>query len=265
MSRWFLRNVVGTTYLNGCNYQVGYDLLETKQAEGYHRIRTYGVLNVTNNYISWSRGTARVWDNTVSIGTYYSKGSYTLVSKDVDVYCDSQGRCSVYIDGSLNTTFVSGSTGGTAYLPDIPRYPVLNSGSNFTDRTNPVYNITAYGAYPLRVKIEAGGNTQLITRDLSSRGSQTYTLVLTNEERKTLRRLSPDGKTLAVRETVCAMSGSTELSASFKDYTMTIVKKPVKVMRNGTWVNAFPYVRVNGEWKEAKPYMRVNGSWKEEK
>lgn len=61
------------------------------------------------------------------------------------------------------------------------------------------------------------------------------------------------------------MSGSTELSASFKDYTMTIVKKPVKVMRNGTWVNAFPYVRVNGEWKEAKPYMRVNGSWKEEK
>lgn len=265
MSRWFLRNVVGTTYLNGCNYQVGYDLLETKQAEGYHRIRTYGVLNVTNNYISWSRGTARVWDNTVSIGTYYSKGSYTLVSKDVDVYCDSQGHCSVYIDGSLNTTFVSGSTGGTAYLPDIPRYPVLNSGSNFTDRTNPVFNITAYGTYSLRVKLEAGGNTQLITRDLSSRNSQTYTLVLTNEERKTLRRLSPNGKTLAVRETVCAMSGNTELSVSYKDYTMTIVKKPIKVMRNGTWVNAFPYVRVNGEWKEAKPYMRVNGSWKEEK
>ena len=134
-----------------------------------------------------------------------------------------------------------------------------------TDKTNPVFNITAYGTYPLRVKLEAGGNTQLITRDLSSRGSQTYTLVLTNEERKTLRRLSPNGKTLAVRETVCAMSGNTELSVSYKDYTMTIVKKPIKVMRNGTWVNAFPYVRVNGEWKEAKTYMRVNGSWKEEK
>lgn len=61
------------------------------------------------------------------------------------------------------------------------------------------------------------------------------------------------------------MSGNTELSVSYKDYTMTIVKKPIKVMRNGTWVNAFPYVRVNGQWKEAKPYMRVNGTWKEEK
>lgn len=223
-------------------------------------------MNVTNNYISWSRGTARVWDKTVGIGTYYGKGSYTLVSTDIKAYCDASGNVSVYVGGSLDTSFVSsGEVGGTAYLPNIPRYPVLNSGSNFTDRTNPVFNITAYGTYPLRVKLEAGGNTQLITRDLSSRGSQTYTLVLTNEERKTLRRLSPNGKTLAVRETVCAMSGNTELSVSYKDYTMTIVKKPIKVMRNGTWVNAFPYVRVNGAWKEAKPYMRVNGSWKEEK
>jgi len=158
-----------------------------------------------------------------------------------------------------------GVSNGWTALTKINRYPVLNSGMNFTDRTNPTLNITAYGTYPLRVKLEAGGNTSLVTRDLSSRNSQSYTIQLTDEERKLLRSKSADGKTLAVRETVCAMNGSTELSASYKDYTMTIVRKPVKVMRNGSWVNAFPYVRVNGEWKEAKPYIRNNDSWKEEK
>jgi hypothetical protein len=158
-----------------------------------------------------------------------------------------------------------GVSNGWTALTKINRYPVLNSGMNFTDRTNPTLNITAYGTYPLRVKLEAGGNTSLITRDLSSRNSQSYTIQLTDEERKLLRSKSADGKTLAVRETVCAMNGSTELSASYKDYTMTIVRKPVKVMRDGSWVNAFPYVRVNGEWKEAKPYIRNNDSWKEEK
>ena len=150
-------------------------------------------------------------------------------------------------------------------LTTIARYPVLNSGSNFTDRTNPVFNITAYNTYSIRVKLEAGGNSSLITRNLTSKGSQTYTLVLTDEERKLLRSKSSDGKTLAVRETVCAMNNGSEISWSYKDYTMTIVRKPVKVMKDGSWVNAFPYVRVNGDWKEAKPYIRVNGSWKEEK
>lgn len=195
----------------------------------------------------------------------YGSGTHRLVDGYYTASHNSDGSGSTNVSGYFNSYIGNWSLSGTLGLTKINRYPVLNSGSNFTDRTNPVFNITAYGTYPLRVKLEAGGNTQLITRDLSSRNSQTYTLELTNEERKTLRRLSPDGKTLAVRETVCAMSGNTELNSSYKDYTMTIVKKPVKIMRNGTWVNAFPYVRVNGEWKEAKPYMRVNGSWKEEK
>lgn len=255
--------VLGTVYLNGCNYQVGYDLLSQNQNTNTSVIRVYGVLNVTNNYISWSRGSAHVWNTTWGIETYYSKGSYTLVWEDVTVYHDNNGDASVWVGGSLDTTFVSGSTGGTAYLPHINRWPVLNSGSNFTDETNPVYNISAYGAYALRVKLEAGGDTQLIKRDLSSRYSQTYTLVLTDAERKKLRDLSPNGKTLAVRETVVAMNGNTELYASYKDYTMTITKKPLRLKINGNFVNAYAYVMVNGEWKEAKPYVRVENQWKE--
>lgn len=157
-----------------------------------------------------------------------------------------------------------GVTNGWTALTKINRYPVLNSGSNFTDRTNPVLNITAYGTYSIRVRLEASGASR-VSRDLSSKNSQTYTLQLTDAERKLLRSLSSNGKTLGVREVVAAVSGGSEIAWSYKDYTMTIVRKPVKIRKDGAWVNAFPYVRVNGQWKEAKPYIRVNGSWKEEK
>lgn len=258
-------NVVGTSYFDTwANYQVGYDIIETNALSGYHKLRLYGVLNVTGNNISWSSGTARVWDNTVGIGTWYGNGSYTLVTKDVYIYCDASGNFgATYIDGAISTSYKSGSCGGNAYLPHIDRFPVLNSGSNFTDKTNPVYNITAYNSYDLRVKIEAGGNTSLITRNLSSKGSQTYTLALTDEERKTLRRLSPNGKTLSVRETVCALQNGSEISWSYKDYTMTITKKTMKIRVNGVWKEATPYIRINDQWKEATPYIRINSQWKE--
>lgn len=157
-----------------------------------------------------------------------------------------------------------GTTSVDVVFPKINRYPVLVSGNNFTDSTNPIFTITAYGTYPIMVKLEAGGYTELVRRDLTNKNSQVYTMELTPAERKTLRNLSPDGRTLAVRFTVCAMSGNTALSYSYRDYTMTIVKKPARIKINGEFKNGYPYVRVNGEWKEAKPYIRVNNDWKEE-
>lgn len=234
----------------------------TNTAGGYHTLRCYGVLNVTNNYIAWTRGTARVKDTTVGIGTYYGKGSYTLVTQDINVYCDSSGNVSTYIDGALNTTFVSGSTGGTAYLPNIPRLPILSSGKNFKDNENPVYNITAYGAYPIRVKLEAGGNTSLAVRNLTNKNSQTYTMVLTDAERDTLRSMLT-GSSLTVRYTVCALQNGNEISWSFKDYKMTKGSRGARITINGQTKEAIPYVRVNGQWKEATAYIRVNNQWKE--
>ena len=109
-------------------------------------------------------------------------------------------------------------------LTTIARYPTLVSGSNFTDIQNPVYNISNPDTtHNTRVKIEAGENTQLIIRDLGVGYNGTYTLELTEAERNTLRALCPNSKTLSVVETVCAMNGNTELSASYKDYTMTVV------------------------------------------
>lgn len=194
---------------------------------------------------------------------YYGVGTYTLFEQTEWFTHNSTGGGTFHVEFWFQSS--NGSKGGGAdyYVTLINRYPKLNSGSNFTDSTNPVYNITAYGGYPLRVKLEAGGDTQLITRDLTSRNSQVYTLELTQAERKTLRDLSPDGQTLDVIETVCAMSGNTELSYDYKPYKMTINRRKAKLRINGAYRDAYPYVRINGVWKEAKPYVRINNEWKE--
>ena len=255
-------NVIGTSYFDTwANYQVGYDILSTDQEQGYHSIRVYGVLNVTGNNISWSSGTARVLDNTVGIGTYYGNGSYTLVSKDINVYADNEGHCSVYLDGSIDTTYKSGSTGGTAVLPDISRFPILISGSDFKDNENPVFNIGAYGNYNIRVRLEYGGQPYA-QRDLTNKYSQVYTLELTDEERETLRGFMT-GNSIPIREVVCAVQNGQEVHWSWGDYTMTKSSNYVRIRVNNQWRYAIPYVRINGQWKQAKPYIRVNNNWKE--
>ena len=219
--------------------------------------------------VSFSSGSNTLDTTTKSYGSTTMGYGETLIQEvsRTQGHYDDGSSVTYRVYTSWTATFGgTGNTYGDIVFPKINRFPVLVSGTNFTDATNPVYTITAYNTYALRVKLEAGGNPGLITRNLSNKGSQTYTLELTDEERKTLRNLSPDGKTLSVRETVCALSGGNEVagSYSYKDYTMTIVKKPARIKINGTFVKGYPYVRVNGAWKEAKPYIRVSGQWKEE-
>ena len=201
-------------------------------------------------------------ENNIGYG-YYGVGTYTLFQYDEWFDHNSNGGGTLRIDFWFQST--NGSKGGGAdyYVQLIDRYPKLISGSNFTDTTNPILNIKAFGGYPLRIKLEAGGNTSLIVRDLTNKNSQTYTVQLTDQERKALRDLSEDGQTLAVRETVCALSGGTEISWNWEDYTMTINRRKAKLRINGAYRDSYPYVRINGVWKEAKPYVRINNEWKE--
>lgn len=218
-----MATVLGTVYLNGCNYQLAYDLLSQNSASNQSSVRLYGILNVTNNYVSWSRGSASVHTSGLQgIGTYYSKGSHVLISRDFTFTHDNNGYFSSYIGASLSTTFVSGDTGGTLTLPQIKRYPTIKTATNFTDEENPSMTFNNYGLFPVRVKIEAGGNGRLITRDISQTATS-YTFELTEEERNTLRTLAKNSKTLQTRFTVCAMNGENELSFSSLDKTMTVV------------------------------------------
>jgi hypothetical protein len=164
-------------------------------------------------------------------GTYIHSSHYTfnpgyhlLGTKDIVVSHNNDGSFpGKYVGISANSWHMSGSAGGNIYAGKINRYPVLNNGSNFTDEGNPVYNITSYNSFPLRIKLEAGGNPQLITRNVSTSTNGNYTLILTESERNILRKLCSNSNTLNVTETVCAMDGNTELSASYKFYTMAIV------------------------------------------
>lgn len=223
-----MATIIGTVYLNGCNYQVGYDLIRQNITGNSSTVKLYGILNVTNNYISWSRGTASVYNSSTSIGTYYTRGTYTLVSGEYTFSHDNNGNLSMDISGTLSTTFINGTASGKMTLPHIDRFPIITEGMDFTDEENPTIRFTSYGTFPIRVKLEAGGNTQLIIRDLSDKNAKSYTFELTEEERNKLRELSKNSKTLQVTESVCAMDGETELYVSYVKKIMTIVNSEPK-------------------------------------
>lgn len=163
-----------------------------------------------------------------NIPSYDGTSTVTLRSGDITIGHNENGSKSIgfsfSINDSANRTYTPGScsASGSMALTHINRYPILISGVNFTDETNPTLQFTNSGLYPVRVKLEAGGNPQLIIRDIDQNATS-YTFNLTESERNTLRTIATNTNSLQVRETVCAMSGNTELNASYKDYTMTIV------------------------------------------
>lgn len=165
---------------------------------------------------------------TGTIRSYNGSSTVTLRSGSLTVPHNNDGSKSISfsfsVTDSAGKTYTPGnaSASGSMALTKIARYPVLNSGSNFTDESNPTLKFTNYGVFNVRVKLEAGGNTSLITRDIS-KNATSYTFNLTEEERNELRALCPNSNSLSVRETVCAVNGTTEVNASYKDYTMTIV------------------------------------------
>ena len=119
---------VGRVYLSGCNYELAYDLLSQSVANNTSTVRLYGILHVTNNYISWSSGSASVHVSGLqAIGTYYSRGDYTVITRDFTWSHDNNGDFSMFIGASLSTTFVSGDTGGIITLPRINRVAKINS------------------------------------------------------------------------------------------------------------------------------------------
>ena len=175
-----------------------------------------GTLNINGDNRAWS---------------YYGSISNSWVSVysfSITVPHENDGSKSCYIGGSVtgpSGTSLSGHTSSgyqTVTLDKINRYPSISSATNFTDEENPTITFVNYGTFNIRVKIEAGGNTQLIIRDIS-KTLTSYTFELTDDERNVLRSLTPNNNSLSVRLTVCAMNGNTELSASYLERTMTIV------------------------------------------
>jgi hypothetical protein len=162
-----------------------------------------------------------VWEfNSIGVNDFKFVGQ-----KDEVIYHNADGTCIAGYNASANTSWNIGSASlsGEFSLKKIERYPTLVSGMNFTDEENPTLTITNYGLYDTRVKLEAGGDAHLIERDIP-RDATSYTFDLTTAERNTLRQMCT-GKTMTVRETVVPTRNGSEIpeSATYKDYTMTIV------------------------------------------
>ena len=172
-----MATVLGTSNFDTyANYQLAYDLLSQDTSTNSSRIRLYGILNVTGNSISWSSGSASVHTESAGIGTYYSRGSYTVIQRDFTFGHDSNGNFSEYIGASINTTYKSGSCGGVLTLPKINRVAKTDSVEGTDIDGNFKVNYTKYildYTYKLRISIP---NVVLLERIDYNTSGETFTL-----------------------------------------------------------------------------------------
>ena len=114
---------------------------------------------------------------------------------------------------------------GTKSLTKINRQATMTNASNFNDEQNPQVWFNNPGNFLLRMKIEAGGNTELIVRSESTvkNTNSPYTWELTETERNTLRNLSKNFATLPVRFTIGTSINGSIANWSYLDRTMTMV------------------------------------------
>lgn len=164
-----MANSIGRIYLNGCNYEIAYDLLSQSIANNTSTVRFYGILHVTNNYIAWSSGSARVWGQTNGLGTRYSKGDHWVVQQDVTISHNADGtKTSVYVDGSLNTTFVSGTASGYINLPTIPRASSITATDAYVEAATSINISRATSSFKHKITYSFEGLTGTVAENIDT-------------------------------------------------------------------------------------------------
>ena len=220
-------NVVGVKALNNStNIQLGYDLISQETNNNRSLIRAYLVLNVGGTYVSWSRGSAAVQGLSVNIGTYYSRGSYTLVTNEFWIGHDVNGNFSGTLAGSLWTTWLKGDVSGTFTLPQIQRYALITRCDDVTDEQIPYMEIFNPAGYVLNLRLEFSGYA--IRRDSLAVNGR-YEFILTEEEKNIIYDHNKETSNCVIRYCVATIyDGVNEAFYSVFDRTYTIVKTPPK-------------------------------------
>lgn len=153
-----MATVAGTIYLNGCNYQLQYDILSQSQANNTTTVRFYGVLNVTAGWVNWSNS-RKVWVHyaeSSSFGNYFTTGSYTLVQGDFTFTHDANGNKTQNVGFGIDTSFVSGSSSVDITFPHINRIGIINTfvGNDLNGNFAATYTTYVSGYnYKLRISI----------------------------------------------------------------------------------------------------------------
>lgn len=130
--------IVGTLQLSGCNYQFGWDLVSQSIANNTSTVSFYGILNVTNNYVSWSSGTAWIHTAQAGLSTRYNKGSYVVVQSYFTFTHNNDGTLTLAPGYGLTTTYTSGNGTVVIQLPTIARKVTTTSAPDFNDETNSI-------------------------------------------------------------------------------------------------------------------------------
>lgn len=239
---------------------MAYDLLGQSKENNESYVRLYGILHVTNNYISWSRGSASVHTSGLQpIGTYYGRGDHTVITRDFTFGHDSNGNFSVYIGASLSTTFVSGDCGGTLNLPHINRQSTINSFTGTAINKDFKATYTPHTNYENRLRISIPHVVVLETY----RNYASGTAVRLSQASINYIRNYTKNKTIQLGGVIETWNGGTKIGESSEITINVKIPKGLRVKVSGTWKEAIPYVRVNGAWKEARPHVRVSNQWKE--
>lgn len=220
-------NVVDTKALNkSTNIQLGYDLISQETDNNRSLIRAYLVLNVLGSHVTWSRGSAAVQGLSENIETYYSRGSYTLLTNEFWVGHDVNGNFTGTLAGSLWTTWLRGDVSGTFTLPQIQRYAVITRCDDVTDEQTPSMDVFNPAGYTLNLRLEFAGYA--IRRDgLAVNGR--YEFILTEEEKNIIYDHNKETSNCVIR--YCAATIYDEVNEAFYsifDRTYTIVKAPPK-------------------------------------
>ena len=130
--------IVGTSYFDTwAYYEVGYDLVSQSVVDNTSTVKFYGKLHVTGNNISWSWGSASVWDASSGLAGSYNNGTYTVVQTTATITHKADGTYSGTLSGTLSSSYKSGTAKGTFSLPKIDRVAVVSSVTDFNDETNP--------------------------------------------------------------------------------------------------------------------------------
>lgn len=218
-------NVVDVKALNkSTNIQLGYDLITQETDNNRSLIRAYLVLNVLGSHVTWTRGSAAVQGLSVNIGTYYSRGSYTLVTNEFWVGHDVNGNFSGTLAGNLWTTWLKGDVSGSFTLPQIQRHALITSyDSQPNDEQNPAIVIFNPANYILNLRLEFNGYA--IRRD-GIRVSGRYEFVLTEDEKNLIYDHNKETSNCTIRYCVATTyDGTKEVWHSFFDTFYHIVQK----------------------------------------
>lgn len=212
------RNLTFNWWVNsqdiGGNYSdIGWNLVGSGSASGYYMAGNFKVV-IDNEQVYYSSNRIQLWNNTV------------VASGTKRIYHNNDGNRSfgALAEAGIYDYAVNVSGSGSWSLSQIARYSNIIDADNFNDEGNPnmTFSNPSGGYFALRCKMEVGGNTSFIIRDIAS-NSTSCRFNLTDAERTKLRNATTNSNSLGVRFTVCCMSGNTELSASYLDKTMTII------------------------------------------